>query len=164
MSTSSKSKILLIAVIVLLLTNIGMLFFFLRDGDNNDPGKRPPRGREVMMKEFLQKEIGFNEKQMQQYDTLSKQHRDNVKASFDEVRASKQEWYRQLGAGGFTDSAINGVASRTAEVQQQMEYKMLLHFKEIRKLCSPDQQPKFDSLFYKVWDKKAGDKKKDPNK
>ena len=162
MSTSSKSKVLVIAVIVLLLTNLGMLFFFLRQ--ENEPAKKQSRGRDGMMTDFLQKEIGFNKDQLQQYDTLSKQHREKVKAAFDEIRSSKQEWYKQLGNKGFDDSTMHNTAVRTADMQEQIEYKMLLHFKEIRKICTPDQQPKFDSLFYKIWDKKSGDKKKGDNK
>lgn len=160
MSTSSKSKILLIAVIVLLLTNIGMLFFFLK---GNEPGKKN-RGRDGMMTDFLQKDVGFTAQQLQLYDTMAKQHHELIKASFDSIRINKQQWYRRLGAAGFDDSTVANTAALTSGLQQPIEYKMLLHFQAVRKLCTPEQLPKFDSLFYKIWDRKSGDKKKDGNK
>ena len=159
MSTSSKSRILVAAVIFLLLTNIAMLLFFLCC---KGPGKKDPHGgREAMMKEFLQKDIGFTQQQLQQYDTLSRQHRENAKASFDEMRNNREQELRELGRNGFSDSAIWLAAGKSSTMQKEMVEKMLLHFKDIRKLCTPDQQPKFDSLFYKIWNKKD-DKRKRP--
>ncbi len=152
MSTTSKNKILLLAVVFLLLTNIAMLIFLL----NMNHDKRGSHGRrEGMMKEFLKNEIGFNPQQLQQYDSLSKQHREKVKTSFDEIKNSKTQQFKDLGASAFSDSAIIIAADKSASIQKQMEVKMITHFKEIRNLCTPEQQPKFDSLFYKVWNRKG---------
>ena len=159
MSTSSKSKLLSVAVIILLLTNIAMLvFFFCCKG----PAKKNQRsgGRETMVKEFLQKEIGFTAQQVQQYDTLSKQHREKIKASFEEMKTAKENMYKEIGSSAFSDSVITATAAKSSAMQKEMEVKMLLHFKEIRNLCTPKQQSKFDSLFYKIWSKKRDDKKK----
>ncbi len=162
MSTTKKNRILLVAVVILLLTNFAMLFFFL---NNKGPEKKPGRsGREAQMAEFLTKEIGFSQAQMDQYDTLSKQHKEKVKAAFDEVRSNKEQLYKQLGTQSFGDSSINEVASRSAEMQKLMEVRMLQHFKTIRELCTAEQQPKFDSLFYKVWSRKPDNKKQDQDK
>lgn len=153
MSTITKNKLLGGAVIILLLTNIAMLvFFFCCKGG----GGKGPRGggREAMMKEFLQKEIGFSPQQLQQYDTLSKQHRQKMKTAFDEMKGQKEQQFKELGANGFSDSAIQLSAEKSSARQKEMETGMLRHFKEIRALCTQEQQPKFDSLFYKVWNRK----------
>ena len=157
MSTTSKNKILLLAVTFLLLTNIAMLIFFLNMGHDK---KGPHGGHEGMMKEFLKSEIGFNPQQLQQYDSLSKQHREKIKISFDEIRNSKTQLFKDLGATAFSDSAIIIAADRSASLQKQMEVKMIMHFKEIRNLCTSGQQPKFDSLFYKVWTRKGDGRNK----
>ncbi len=158
---NSKNKILIIAVIILLLTNAVMLFFFLNKGE----GKRGPRnGREAAMIEFLKNDIGFNDQQMQQYDTLSKQHREKIRATFDEMRSNKEQQLKELGAAGFSDSAIAIVVNNAAEKQKIVEQGMLQHFAEIRKLCTDAQRPKFDSLFYKVMSRKGDKKKQDADK
>jgi len=148
---SSRNKILLIAVIILLLTNIVILAFFLT-------GKEPDRGghgnREAIVTAFLQKDIGFDKTQMAAYDSLNKKNKDEMKASLDEIRNNRQNLYKELGAQAFTDSAINATAAKVADRQKDIEVKMLSNFAAIRKICTPTQQPKFDSLFYKIWNKK----------
>jgi Spy/CpxP family protein refolding chaperone len=153
MSTQAKSKLYLLIIGILLVTNIAMLFFFL---DKKDDGKKANRGpdKSAMMKSFLKDSVGFNDQQLQQYDTLSKQHKEKMKADFDALKTNKELQFKELGTKGFTDSAINDVVSRAAEKQKLMELQMLNHFATIRKICTPEQQPKFDSLFYKIWSKK----------
>ena len=159
MSSSSKTKILVTAVVFLLLTNIAMLVFFLCC---KGPGKKDSHGsREAMMRSFLQKDIGFTPQQLQQYDTLSKLHKENTKQEFDQMRNNKEAEMKELGRNGFSDSAIWLAAGKSSAIQKEMVEKMLLHFKDIRKLCTAEQQPKFDSLFYKIWNRKD-DKRKKP--
>lgn len=150
MSITSKNKVLLAAVIILLITNIAMLVFFL----SKSPEKKGYAAREAMMSEFLKEDVGFSAQQMQQYDTLSKAHRTTVKALFDEVRNSKAALFKELGATAFSDSVMNIAVNSSVEKQKGIELSMLQHFVAIRKICTPQQQGKFDSLFYKVFTKK----------
>jgi hypothetical protein len=41
-----------------------------------------------------------------------------------------------------------------------MELKLLTNLAAIRKLCTAEQLPKFDSLIYKAWSHKPDNKKK----
>ena len=155
MSTQTKSKLYILIIGILLVTNIAVLFFFLNG--KHDPPKGGRGGGDkgsAMMKDFLKNDVGFNDQQIQQYDTLSKQHRDKSKADFDSLKVSKEEQFKELGAKGFSDSVIAEMVNRSAENQKMMEEKMLNHFAAIRKICTAAQQPKFDSLFYKIWNKK----------
>ncbi len=160
MSTSSKTKLLVTAVVFLLLTNIAMLVFFLCC---KGPGRKDNHGggREAMMRTFLQKDIGFTAQQLQQYDTLAKIHKENIKPSFEAMRNNREQELKELSAEGFSDSAIQTVADKSASTQKEMVKNMFGHFRDIRKLCTPEQQPKFDSLFNKIWDRKD-DKHKKP--
>lgn len=157
MSTISKNKILTVAFIVLLLANIALLIFFLccKGPDHKGMG-----GRDAMVKEFLQKEIAFTPQQLQQYDTLKKQHREKGKAFMDELRGKKETFMKELGSNAFSDSAIAVTAEKSAALQKEMEIKMLNHIREIRNLCTPDQQPNFDSLFYKILTRRRPETKK----
>ena len=157
MNTISKSKILTVAFIVLLLANIALLVFFLWC---KEPGHKGMGGREAMVKEFLKKEIAFTPQQLQQYDTLSKQHREKVKVFMDELKGKKETFMKELGNNSFSDSAIALTADRSAAIQKEMEIKMLNHIREIRNLCTAEQQPKFDSLFYKILTRRRPEVKK----
>jgi len=154
MSTHTKSKLYLLIIGILLITNIGMLFFFLGDKDGGRKGGGHGGGPGAMMKEFLKNDVGFNDQQLQQYDTLSKQNKENMKTQYDSVRANKEQEFKELGSKGFSDSAIFGMINKSSERQKVMELQMLNYFATVRKLCTAEQQPKFDSLFYKIWSKK----------
>ena len=159
MSTQTKSKLYLLIIGILLITNIAMLFFFY---GNKDGGKKGNRGgdRGAMMKEFLQKEIGFNPQQVQQYDTLNKQHKEKMKAAFDAMRGNKEQQFKELGSKGFSDSAIADVILQSVEKQKLMELQIFNHFAAVRKICTAGQLPKFDSLVYKILSRKGDNKKR----
>lgn len=148
---------------ILLLTNIALLIFFLVI---KEPGKKGPHGgRGGMMTEFLQKDIGFNAAQMQQYDTLSKQYHEKIRVMFDEAGKNKENQLKQLATEGFSDSAMNSIADQSAANQKKLEIQMFRHLKDIRQICTATQQPKYDSLVYKVLARRnEGRKKQGDNK
>lgn len=157
-NTDNKSKILVAVIIMLMIANIALVSFFLL---KKDTGRRDKHeDRKVMIANFLKNEIGFSTGQLQRYDTLSNNHRDNIKKMFDSLKISKDKQYKLLAAGNFNDSVMNTVADQSAVSQKMMELQMFNHLKNIRALCTPDQLPKFDSLFPKVLNKRGGDGRK----
>jgi Spy/CpxP family protein refolding chaperone len=162
-NTQNKSKILVAIIVMLMIANIALVSFFLL---KKDTGRRDKHeDRKVMITNFLKNEIGFSTEQLQRYDTLSDNHRDNIKKMFDSLRSSKDKQFKQLTAGNFSDSVMNTVAEQSAVSQKLMELQMFNHLKNIRALCTTDQLPKFDSLFVKVLNKRGGEgRKKDEEK
>ncbi len=158
MSTQTKSKFFLLIIGILLITNIVLLFLLF----NKDGGKRPGGNRGVAARAFLQNEIVFNAQQMQQYDTLAKYHREKMKATYEEMRSSKELIFKDLGKQAFSDSAIGQAVTKSLENQKMMEHSFYNHLLEVRKICTVSQLPKFDSFFYKMLGhhRKKGDEKK----
>ncbi|MEI9957691.1 MAG: hypothetical protein WDM90_15640 [Ferruginibacter sp.] len=107
-----------------------------------------------MMRDFLQNQVGFNAQQIQDYDTLSKQFKIKTQNNPDSLRGNKEEQFKVLGIKGFSESTIDSIVNKSFENQKIMELQMMNHFVSIRKLCTAEQLPKFDSLFYKIWSKK----------
>ena len=98
--------------------------------------------------------------QLQQYDTLSDNHRESIKGMFDSLKSSIDKQFKQLAAGNFSDSVINIVADQSAVSQKIMELNMFNHLKNVRLLCKPEQLPKFDSLFVKILNRRGGEGRK----
>ena len=154
----NRSKVFLLIIGILLIANIVMLSFFIMKKDSGKPEKRPDR--KAMIADFLKKEIGFNETQLKQYDTLSDKHREGIKKMFDSLRSSKDNQFKLLTAGNFSDSVMNSIADQSAASQKIMELQMFSHLKNVRMLCTPEQLPKFDSLFVKVLNRRGGEGRK----
>jgi Spy/CpxP family protein refolding chaperone len=162
-NTQNKSKIFVAIIVMLMIANIVLVSLFLlkKDGGRRDKHE----DRKAMITQFLKNEIGFSTEQLQRYDTLSDNHRDNIKKMFDSLRSSKDKQFKQLAAGNFTDSVMNSVAEQSAVSQKLMELQMFNHLKSIRSICTAAQLPKFDSLFVKVLNKRGGEgRKKDGDK
>lgn len=158
LNTQNRSKIFLLVIAILLVSNIAMLTFFLMNKDNRKFDKRPDR--KAMIGDFLKNEIGFTPEQLLKYDSISTIHQENVKKMFESHRASKDGQFKDLVNGNFTDSVINLVADQSAASQKTMELQMFNHLKNIRLLCTKDQLPKFDSLFVKILNRRGADARK----
>ena len=151
----SRSKVLLSIIAILLVANIALVSFFLMKKDGRKQDKH--MDRKTMIGDFLKKEIGFDAVQLQQYDTLSNGHRENMKKMIDSLRSSKDKQFAALTAGNFSDSVMNTVAEQSAASQKIMELQMFNHLKNVRLLCRPEQLPKFDSLFVKILNRRGGE-------
>ena len=159
----NRSKVFLAIIGILLVANIVMVSFFIMKKDGGKREKKPDR--KTIIGNFLKNEIGFDTVQLQQYDTLSTRHNDNMKKIMDSLRSIKEKQFKELAAANFSDSVMNSMAERSAASQKAMEFRMFNHLRKIRLLCKPEQLPKFDSLFSKVLTRKAGETpKKQPAK
>ncbi len=151
----NRSKVFLSIIGILLVANIAMLTFFMM---KKDTGRHQGRqDRKEMIAGFLKNEIGFSDDQLKQYDTLSTIHSDSIKKMFEDLRSTKDKQFRELTAGNFNDSVMNRVAEQSATSQKKMELQMFNHLKNIRLLCTAEQQPKFDSLFVKILNRRGGE-------
>lgn len=158
MSTQSKNKILLVIIGILLITNVALVSFYSLSKPVEKKGMRPDKT--AMISAFLKNELKFNQTQLTQYDSLGNQHRILIKAKFDAIRKEKETEFTQLTRDNFSDSSINNTAVLFSAKQKEIEIIMFNYFKDIRNLCTPEQQPKFDSLFYKMLTKKNDERKK----
>ncbi|MDN3658229.1 Spy/CpxP family protein refolding chaperone [Ferruginibacter paludis] len=158
MNTKPNNKLLLLIIGFLLVTNIVMLVFLLNGRPSERRNMRAER--KVMMTTFLQKEIGFSQNQLTQYDSLTERHKRKVRSMFEAARKDKEGQVKQLSADNFSDSSINTIAGIASMKQKEMEVEMFTHFKAVRSICTPAQLPKFDSLFYTMLNKKPDERKK----
>ena len=146
METIKKNRSLIGIIIFLLVSNIGMLIFFLVLG--NGTRKDHPPHKDIIAT-FLKNDMGFTQQQMDQYDKIHKDHMDKMKPFFDSVHSSKDNFYNLLNVNE-PDSVVNKAAAVIGENQMSLDLKMFKHLQNVRNLCTPDQLPKFDSLFKNV--------------
>ncbi len=169
MSTGIKNnKALIFLVVFLLLSNIGLLLYFLvfnRSGSKNGPGRKG----DFSIVDYVKKEVGFTDEQSIQFVKLHEENRDTLKILGENIRVSKNELFKLLREGNAPDSLITVAAGQLAENQKKMELTMFYHFKKVRTLCKPEQQVKFDSLVSRMnnrspWFRRGGTPRSDREK
>jgi hypothetical protein len=69
-----------------------------------------------------------------------------MRERFDEIKKTKEKFYYQLYDPSITDSVLQSRAEIIGKEQKELDLHVIRHFKEIRKLCTPEQLPKYDSL------------------
>src|SRR5689334_10354179 len=140
MNTISRNKVLLTIIAVLLIANIAMLVFFFRFHNHPPEEKRPG------FTEKLKSQVGFSADQMKIAVPKKDAFWKDMRGRFEEMKKTKEKFYYQLYDPSIPDSVIELKAEKIGELQKQMDLKVIKHFKEIRKLCTPEQLPRFDSL------------------
>jgi protein CpxP len=161
-----RNRILIFLVIFLLLTNIGMLIYFTgfnrmqrgNHGDRRGPGP---------ISNFLQNDAGFSKQQMAMLDSLKQQHRAGSKPLFDDLGKSKENFYGLIGKS-VPDSVLRAAADEIGKKQAALDLQFFQNFMSIRKLCTEQQLPKFDSVMpmlvtkmMQPWQKNNNDRRKD---
>jgi hypothetical protein len=71
---------------------------------------------------------------------------DEMHQRLDQMKKTKEDFYRQMYDPSIPDSVINAKAAVIGHEQEEIDVHVLKHFKDLRTLCTPEQLPKFDSL------------------
>ena len=144
---SSTNKILTIAVVLLLLTNIALVIFMIR-GRNHHSGKGP--GGKGDPFEMMVKELNMTDQQQKDYKQLKEDHFKSIKPLFDSLRAAKTVFFSLIKEKDVNDSTLDSYTRRIAERQTIIDKLTFDHFRRVRNLFTPEQQPKFDEFVKKM--------------
>lgn len=133
-----KTRLLTIAVIGLLILNMGLLGFMWFGRKPMPPhleGKfegRPPAAQ------FLIKELNLDEKQKAEYDIMRISHKSTRDSLNDVLKQHRETFFKGLSTGDTSE------IEKIATVQKEMDLSTFHHFQALRSICSPEQQKKFD--------------------
>lgn len=173
MNYFDKNKILTVAVVILLLTNIGILsllwFDRLPSGhhDRMPPPERmsPPdrmpspegkpfqndrRQRGDGPKEFLIHELNFNENQKQDYQILIDEHKSDMKRLTEKIRNDKERLWNNLSGSDSNYVSAESISAEIGTDQKEIELVTFKHFQKVREICDDTQKKKFDELINEV--------------
>jgi hypothetical protein len=140
-----NNKVLLLVVAVLLLANIAMLLYFLWGKEPSRKNAHAERQRSPITL-FLEQQIGFDKQQMEAYEKMRQEHRQKMRPLFEEIRIAKVGFYGLLNNPAYSESEFNQGASAIGEKQKAIDVQAFHNFRELRKICTPSQQVKYDSL------------------
>ena len=130
------------ALILLLALNTTLLVLLLtrHHGPPFPPGGHPgPR-------DFIIHELKMDAKQEEAYDVLIKAHRAAVDDIQNEIRLERDSLVALLGKATIDQFAVKFLTDKIGRDQSKLEIITFQHFTEVRKICTPEQQKKFDDI------------------
>lgn len=143
MNRLSSSKALVLIIAILLVTNISMLVYFL---NRKEAPEREPRKR-YDMAAFFKNDLKFSEQQLAILDSAKQKHRDSIGRYFKSLNESKQAFFNLLSSPKIDTLMYDSLAMRVAMKQAEVEKAFFRHFRDLRTICTPEQQVRYDSLF-----------------
>lgn len=159
-----NNKAMIFLVVVLLITNIALVLYFLVfKKPTGFQGNRPGN---FSLVDHMKKEVGFNEQQSEQFKLLLEQNRDSMKVLSEGVKIAKTSLYKLLQQPNSPDSLITAAGKTLGEQQQAMELQMFRHLQRVRALCNTEQLAKFDTMVTKMsnrspWGRRNGGPKQE---
>lgn len=118
-------------IVVLLLSNALFIYKWMMAPERRHQGPR---------NEIIEK-LHFDEKQVEAYDVLIREHRKAIRNAESALQFQKQRLYSDLKVP-FSDSLLQEIL----KIEAKIEYIHFNHFKDIEKLCRPDQKSYFKAL------------------
>jgi periplasmic protein CpxP/Spy len=132
-----------LVVVLLVVNSIVLIRFHL---GSLPRGHRPP----MALNNFLIRELKLDAGQTERYQVLVHGHRKAADSLRHLIRASKERMFSLLKDPASGDSAWELAAREVASLTKALDMRTMAHFRDIRDLCRPDQQPLFDSLLMEV--------------
>ena len=139
----TKIRLLTVAVVGLLIVNFGLLAFLIL----NRPGGPPRGGRMPEVegpKKMIIKKLDLDKAQINAYELLIERHQAASRELNDEMKNAKNRLYATLTSD--TEQGSDSLINQLGTLQKQIEKVHYEHFIEVKKLCRPDQEVKFQEL------------------
>lgn len=140
-----KSKLLTLAVVTLLVINIGTLVFLFLGKPHPGPGMGPEGMGRPKPKEIIIEQLDLDAPQIKVYEGLIQEHRQRVDSLDRIIRESKDALYQNL-ANDSGDAVDTALIAKINAAQKQIELTHYQHFLALKKLCKPQQKEKFEAL------------------
>ena len=112
-------------------------------------GDGPPSGR-GSIQAFLIRELSLDEAQATAYEGMIRNHRRMADSMRHEIRRAKEDMFELLKDPAAGDSIRRAAAFRASGLIAAMDLQTMSHFGQLRAICRPDQQARFDDLLKEV--------------
>jgi Spy/CpxP family protein refolding chaperone len=149
----SNSKILSIAVILLLITNIALVIFMVKGKDKYDGRRSGGKGDPF---ETMAKELNMTEQQKKEHLQFRDEYFKTSKPLFDSVRQAKSAFFTLVKDATVSDSALNVYYKRYSDIQLIIDRQTFEHIRRVRALYAGEQQKKYDEMVQKMIQRQNG--------
>jgi len=149
-----QQKYLARAVIVLVLLNIGLISFFVWKElrPHHKPLLFPKNEAYKDLSGILKRELQLDEKQAQQFSTIREDYYRKEIVLKQKIKDNKDAMNAAMFNKDTDEHKIIGLARQTANFEYEMELLLYRQAKELKLVCTPEQQEKFEVLVKEIRD------------
>jgi Spy/CpxP family protein refolding chaperone len=147
---NATTRILVIAVVLLLLVNIATLIYMVKGRRHHPEGKG---GNPV---EMMERDLNMTDQQKSEVKKLREAHFTSIKPLFDSVRAAKAAYFGLMKDSTVSDSVLSAYSKRIIEAESAVDKLTFEHFRTVRNLLNADQQKKYDDFVQKMMQRGPG--------
>jgi len=143
-----KDKFFLrLIILVLVVINLGALGFIWmghhRLEEDGPPGAgRPPRD----VVGYLTKELGLTNAQRDTIAALQKTFKNEIGEAGENYRRLHPPFFNQLQGNSIDSAKFNQALNELTEGSKKIELLTFNHFRQVRAVCTPEQQKRFDEI------------------
>ncbi|MFY0672598.1 MAG: hypothetical protein JXQ87_04310 [Bacteroidia bacterium] len=135
----SKQRFLSFSVVVLIITNVSVLLFFVI----NNPSHGHIKPTRENPKEIIIEKLAFDKNQIIEYEAAIAIHRFEIEEQEMKIRELKHKLYEGLAGNGNKKEEL---ISELANAQRKIEQIHYQHFEEIKAICNDNQKDEFNAL------------------
>lgn len=139
----SKNKILFWAVILLMIANVAILVTLWLAPNQQRKNKGTPA-------DYLIKELALNKEQQNKLHEMAKEHHAQSIKIRGQIKEARHDFFELLNQPVVTDSMKKSAAENVSKNLEQLDLLTFNHFKQLREICTPQQQKKFDEIIEEV--------------
>ena len=110
----------------------------------------PPRPPHHRVERFLHKELNLTHEQKEQFKTIRDQHRSITKEYHEGTQKNKKQLFEELSKNPPDSILINDLMKKEEEIHALLEKALILHFMDMKAICSEEQQEKLGQVFSKM--------------
>lgn len=122
----------------LLLLNISLLaFIWIKKPDHKPPA-------------FLEEKLNLSADQNEQFEAARDEHRAKMEGIREQIDILKDEMYVNLPKEKFSMEEVEDTALKIAAKKAESDVLTFQHFKNLREICTPEQQREFDQLINEI--------------
>ncbi|CAN5807090.1 hypothetical protein BH11BAC4_BH11BAC4_15000 [soil metagenome] len=161
MNNSINKNWLSVITIILLVVNIATLAVLWTNKEAGNKELKGPNAPNAVF-EFLTKELSLNKMQQESYKKLKDDHQVIQRQLKDSIRNAKDAFFSLISQPDIPDSLLLAYSKKANAFNLQMDIITFRHFQQLRAICDPGQQQKFDNIIQEVMRRMAGPRQGPP--
>lgn len=135
-----NNKVLSILVVVLVILNIFTLSYF------SFFKKKPSKGKNESFVSMMKKDLNLTPDQVTTIEAIRKNSKDKIEKTIDSMRFYKDSIYLLSLNHELSDSTFIHLFDKVGKLRTVLEFSFFKQSAEVRKLLTPEQIVKFDSI------------------